>query len=173
MWIDDLRNMCNNFRIEPFITDNKKIIFFCPKIPETEIKNKLIKILPKTKKYEFIEGPKISTTQAIKAIFSQAGIIKAEVEQTKHKLIIKAETFPNFGDNLNPLWGAINRVLEQDGFFTSWKITINDKTANIDLKVAQEIKKHPKWDKITDDDLINLKILLNQNKDVNDFIGKV
>lgn len=178
MWEKKLIKICYDLKIEPAAFNrDKKIIFICPKIPEEKIKINLVQMIPKDWRYEFVEGPKTITMETFAVILQQVGVITPpEIKREDHKLTVKAQVQTRAGldplDRDHPVWDSITDLFKNDGFFNSWNVTLNDVTVSYDARIAKEVQNQHNIREISirEDEITDLKILLETTEDVNDFL---
>jgi len=130
----------NNFEFVDF--EDKKgnpvIHIFCSKIPDSNVKGEINKVLPEGYLVEYLEGPKPSSRNHIKALVARMGAVKAIFYNGKSRdLNLLIEGPPDL--NLDsPEWGKIIDVLMRDGYWLSWKIFFNN--LDISYKLFSAIK---------------------------------
>jgi len=177
-----LHQHCAKYKIEHGEMRNEnKIIFFCPEMPDKKIRVELISMIPKEAKYDFVIGPKISTTETLVLMLQTLNvqpldiimflkILSEKAAKGDHHLLIELN---NVISDDNPFWNEVGEVIAQDGFYKTWTITLGNKTVTEKtMKVAAEMSEHHhiRDHAILDDDMIDLKISLGKNQDVLDFI---
>jgi hypothetical protein len=179
----ELHKHCAKYKIEHGeVRAENRIIFFCPEMPDEKIKIKLVSIIPKETKYQFIVGPKISTRDTLILLFGNLGVSPSNIMKIITTIAEKAEEgcrhLPIELNNVqiaddHPFWNEIGKILAQDGFYKTWTITLGDKTiTEKTMKIAAEISKHHniRDHTILEDDMVNLKISLGKEQDVLDFL---
>ena len=182
-----LHQQCAKYKIEPGeIRTENRIIFFCPEIPDEKIRIEIVNMIPKEIEYQFVVGPKASTTETLILMFRSLNVspftlmnflktFSEEVVKGSRHLSIEINT--QIPDDA-PLWNEIEKLIAQDGFYKTWTITLGDKTiTEKTLKIATEIsEQHNIRDHaILDEDIINLRISLykEEEQDVLDFIEEI
>lgn len=164
-WYNKLQEKCHDLKIE-FITDqeNKKLVFFCAKMPPEKEKKELITLIPSSLSADFVEGPKNKTLHAIQIYLLQAGIVPTHISLMGHKLILDVNSMvKTMPDEDHPFWDAMNTILEKDGFFDQWEIIINNEKHGFNLRVSEDIQKNKNLRDycITQEEIKDLHILLN------------
>lgn len=114
----------------------------------------------------FRQGVKFSSAQlvgdAFKACFND-GELKSIVDD-RH---VRFEITTSDDSRIGEFWALISDVLERDGYYKSWEL--RDWKHISGVHKALESNK-PRENAITNNDLLDLKILLESSRDVSDFI---
>ena len=162
MWKKELLQKCNMHKIEPKLGDT--VIFFCPKTVSDDVKIDLVNTLPKDLTYEFITGPKPSTTGRLEALLMQVrGLsISYSGNDPKNPIIYVLGV-----SDENKEWfsNEAQRILSNDGFYEGWTIQVGGEEKKM---VALPTAKRDCA--ILKDDVLNLRITLANCKSIDEFI---
>jgi hypothetical protein len=175
IWQTEVKNICKQYDIDPVMIDDE-LVLICPKMPDKDVQKKLTEVIPSTTPYKFQEGPRLSTSTALKILFQTAGAASADSEIKGHDIVITITgQTPPLIEEESPVWGIAAGILKVDPFIDSWKIKINDKVVSeYNKTVATMIANQKRPERVTsfsNDDILNLQITLENCQDVNDFIN--
>ncbi len=173
-----LISLCLQYQIE-VETEGNGFTFVAPEEPSAIVKAQISSIIPEDTKYEFRIGPKRSTLQAIDASLKGADF-KGFMLPVARTLVIYSV---NEIDEDHNAWIDLPAIIKKDGFFKCYQITFGDKVL-IYGKEVKTIKQHTEQIKsvnkkeqkqerdccFTEDDILNLRISLNQDKDASEII---
>jgi hypothetical protein len=150
------------------------LLIVCPEIPGATVANELLHMVPANVKVLFYESIKRSTSVELQTLFMQAGIVPQITPEQGHKVTIKVMN-PNAPEPHDELWGRIEDLLKRDGYAKSWEIQVNGARIVYDLKMVQEAQQHHNIRDctITDQDITDVRILLNSTNSVDEFLAKL
>jgi hypothetical protein len=163
--------------METIATADGHLSIICPKMPNEEVKNQIVNIIPEEIKpmVRFLEGPKSTTLNEIKSVLSSNGVngsiqIKPLKNSRKIILDIKGSAME---DKIE--WVKLNIPLKKDGFFYEWSISFNDNTVlTYNSSVEKELELNRNKDRvILNDDITNLKILLETETDFDKILEQL
>lgn len=176
-WELEFNQLCSENAIEP-ILDGNKFLLVVPKIPSEEVQRKIRAVVPETINFEYSEGPKMVTTAGLRSLFANAGAQEAMVQIDKHSLLItiKSES-PLLTEQDSQVWPLVRQFLLADKFVEGWKILVNDTVMseyNRQLATTLASQTRPERDRgFTSDDILNLRITLENCKSVDEFINSL
>jgi len=176
-WQEEFLQVCKDNSIEP-VPNGKELLLVVPKTPSKEIQLKLKAMIPETYSIKYTESPRIFTTEGLRILVSQAGATTAEMEIKGHIIVlsIKSES-PLLTEQDSGVWKALKGLLLKDQFVEGWKVTVNDMImSEYNRKLSETLAKQTRPERDycpTNDDIMNLKITLENCKDVNDFINSL
>jgi hypothetical protein len=162
-------------------------------------KEQLEEIIPFEIHYEYLVGLKPSTIRRIVAVLAQNkvstnleydgqviptsahGLVKAmgmDVPMPQANASLEAEghritvNLPGELDESHPVWEGINIALRDDEYAEQWTFKVNGQSLLvISPKVQKACEGHHIRERVfTDDDMMNLKIGLGKEQDVNDYL---
>jgi hypothetical protein len=174
-WKALLAKKCIPFKIQPVVTIDK-VTFYCPVEPKGETKAQLIQSLPHDLQHEFLIQPKPQTMEAVTILLlTVGGTVISSYKTLTISLPETSDTIP-----IHEIIQDINDILSIDEYFESWSIRVGDQVtiytlaqAKAQVNVNQELGKHTtRAQAISDDDLLNLKIML-ETMDVSTFISSI
>lgn len=177
IWAIKLTTLCGNLNMETIATADGRLSIICPKMPNEEVKNQIVNIIPEEIKpmVRFLEGPKSTTLNEVKSILSSNGVngsiqIKSKKNSRSITLEIKGSAME---DKIE--WGKISAPLKRDGFFYEWDISFNDNTVlTYNSSVEKELEINRNKDRvILNDDITNLKILLETETDFDKILEQL
>jgi hypothetical protein len=169
-WEREIKRVCTQLNINAHLKSENKILFICAKIPEGEQKEQLLSTLPAEFSYEFIESPKVTTITDILGICMNFGISPRVPEiDDRHFKLVNISSNPQIDED-HEIWDTINQILITDGYFESWDIEINKIKKSVNLKIAREKRGVTRDSGITEDEILNLKIALNQDISFDKFL---
>jgi hypothetical protein len=176
-WETNFLQICNDNSFDSLL-QGKEIILVVPKMPEESLQAKLKALIPEGFSVEFKEGPRIITTESLRIIIQQAGAKEAHLEITGHKVVVTVESnSPALTEQESTVWPMISNLLKADQFITAWKILVNDTVmSEYDCNIAKALAAQTRPERNccpTNDDILNLKISLENSQDVNDFINSL
>jgi len=177
-WQVELTKKCSEMNMEAR-SDKLGTIIFCPKLPEGEVKDQIISLIPEENrpKVTFIEGPKPTTMSQFKNFLLSTGVIRDvgyEPDSQKHH--IKFSIIGNGNpESENVDWSGIPEMLSKDGYFESWEITYDGKPLlSYNRKVSLELQSNNfREEYISKDDLTDLSILLGTEMDFDKLLEKL
>jgi hypothetical protein len=160
----ELLTLLSKNNIEAVLSDNNKIILYCPKLPPEAIKQSISKNLQAPHMY--VEGMKLKTKRALRAILSQAGAINGKIIISHKTISIEAPETVNDID-----WDLLCQILIEDGFPQSWSMTTSNGITHNYIVSPSENSKRDK--PITDQDIQDLVIDLNSCNNIDEFIKRM
>ena len=175
-WEQEFLSICIKNKIEPIIDGAGNYLLVVPKMPDKEIQDRLRTLIPSDIQYTYSEGPRLVTTEGLKQIFGQLKVQSATIELKDHDLILRVNMEnTQMVDECSPIWDPVNKLVSSDPFVENWKAIVNDKFI-YDSKVIKTManQTRPERDTCpTKDDIIDLRITLENCRDVNDFINSI
>jgi hypothetical protein len=173
-WQTEFETICRQNSIEP-LTNGNMLLLIVPKMPKEDIKQKIREIVPSELELQYQEGPKIVTTESLKILFTNVGAKSASVKFIGHTMIIDilcdSEALTSED---SPVWLSLTALLKNDAFILAWKVIVNGKVmSEFDHRINKAISSRsaPERDICpTLDEILDLRITLENCKDVNDFI---
>jgi hypothetical protein len=174
-WARDFLKICIDNDIEPAL-EGHEYLLVVPKMPPQEVQDKLREVIPPDIQYRYVEGPRLLTTNGLKGLFQQMAVKSALIEMKDHTMIFKIEgDAPALTDEDAQGIAFMKKVLEADPFVENWKVIVDNKTiydSTIDKMLAMQVR--PERDACpTKDDILDLRITLENCQDVNDFINSL
>ena len=164
---NELLNLLAKYNIEAVPGDNNTIMLYCPKIPDESVKTEINKHLYQA--HEYIEGLKQKTKRQLRAILSQSGAINGKVMIKDRTINIEALESVNEID-----WNQVCQILLDDGYPTYWTLTTNSGIQEFKVETRTPIESKSKRTKpISDEDVQNLIIDLNNIDNIDDFINQM
>lgn len=165
MWQKTIKEIAAKYNME-IISENSTIYFIYPRKIDESVKSSILKEVPNSYTCEFSEAPKPSTKIMISAMLDRTGSL-SDIEQNKRNVSI------NVSSNLpvnETFFDQIDKILRTDGYFDSWKITINGQehtgySVSLDRTNRDTI--------IQKDEITNLIITLNTTKYIEDIINQL
>jgi hypothetical protein len=148
-----------------------KLVFVCAKAPDRRTRTLLLNLVPNDITCEFIEALKGSTAMELgfKIQASGGAVIKFVPKDHHIEMTVNGPQLPELDD---PLWADVQEILKKDGYAQSWEIAINGDKIVYDEKMATEMASHKIRDReFTDEDMTDLKIMVETSGDVNDFLA--
>ena len=148
-----------------------KLVFICARKPTKRTLTSLLNLVPSNITCEFIESIKGSTALELGfKIQASGGAVTKFLPKDHHiELQVNGPQLPELDD---PLWADVQEILKRDGYAKSWEIAINGEKIVYDEKMAEEIASHKIRDReFTDEDITDLKIMVETAGDVNDFLA--
>ena len=180
-WEENLMRICDETETE-FIRDNRGILLISPQKLTEETKKKIRGLVPIEMALHFEEGPRISTLTALKILFTNLSA-HADMRIKERSVFIDiTDEKEVFGEQAEGAFGIIQHILKSDPFVQGWTITLNNTIVKeYDMNKEEMIKKAVESKKTsgdrdncpTQDEILNLKIALAVNQDVNDFINSL
>lgn len=175
-WIGHLPVMviefCRERNIE-LVPEADRVLFICPKIPERAVQDRLRSEIPSSIQIKWLEGLKAGTCQAIGLMLSQMGLrsISGKVDN-RH---LDYELIGNTEIQNDEIWDRVSKLLQADGFLTSWTIKVNGKVmVEYDAEIERLRSEHQgtRQTIISQDEILNLSISLN-TQSVDEFIASL
>jgi hypothetical protein len=178
-WEETLMKVCTENLIE-FIRDTRGILLISPQTLNAETQKKIRGLVPIEMSVKFQEGPRLGTVSALRLILREMSV-QADMEIIKHTISISiTDNNESFSEKAESACAIIEEILKQDAFIQGWTITVNGSVVKEhDVKKATMIKKalasRPTDRNFcpTKDEILNLKIALGKDQDVNDFINSL
>jgi hypothetical protein len=170
MWQTDLMRKCMEHNIQPIINDDK-LVFVCAAKPSRRIQEQLKAYLPDPGQSEFIEHVKPQTIEKISELLKGTDVRNLNVKEESgrkmtFRIACEEESSIPFGD--------FNDLIIKDGFLDEWTIEAGNDTTTYNKKVMQALKSNCCKDTgIQEDDILNLRILLESSDTVEDFIKSI
>ena len=161
---NELLNLLAKYNIEAVPSDNNTILLYCPKIPDESVKTEINKHLYQA--HEYIEGLKQKTKRQLRAILSQSGAINGKVMIKDRTINIEAMESVNEID-----WNQVCQILLDDGYPTYWTLTTNSGVQEFKVETRTPSSKRTK--PISDEDVQNLIIDINNINNIDDFINQM
>jgi hypothetical protein len=175
-WEQEFMNICIKNQIEPIVDAIGNYLLVVPKMPSEEIQNRLRAIIPTDIQYQYSEGPRLVTTEGLKQIFSHLGVQGAAIELKDHNLILRVATENSQTmEESSPIWEPVNKLVSSDPFVKNWKAIVNDKVV-YDSIIAKTMANQTRPEREvcpTKDEIMDLRITLENCEDVNDFINSI
>ena len=171
---DKLNEKCHEHNIEFMELRNRNhIIFMCPRLPEKDIVAELLRFTPTSSQCSFVESMKRSTATSIQSLLRSVQFMGVfESREDKRSLLVQSEQTLRED---HPFWEMFPKLLEKDGFFTSWEISFQNKT--IKYPPIKKAQKGNRDHRPTKDEILDLGITLNKTDDFDaifkDLFGEV
>jgi hypothetical protein len=168
-WQFLLLEACFKYGAEP-AQDNGKILIISPKeLGKTE-QTQIRSIIPEGFPVEFKTGPRMSTIIQIKQLLASVGA-QGDFRSDSPKAVFEVSGI----DTLHPVWKDVNRLVQRDGYFTSWTIKADGSEITVNPLVLKALESHKdvRGLGISKDDISDLNILLNASTSVEDFLSKI
>lgn len=163
-----LNKECSKYKIE--ITEVKGyLLFSCPHMPNDKVRKQLSDIV-KDIECLFIESPKKSTEEALLTVLRDIGFTGTVYAIGRKVTFITKMEAPDD----HPLWTELPEIINRDGYFDSYEITIGHRTITypplrFSISKPTERDHHP-----TKDEIIDLNITLGgPDRDVLDIIKEL
>lgn len=175
----EFNDKCAKLGIEPVMSrDGSAVRFVCPKLPDKKIQDEVLKDVPSEIKSEWKEDMKSSTEGSIQIICEQlrsVGVLKKITvdRPAPHKLKLVLEGREDVLAKDGPAIETIEEILKLDAYVDCFEIIVNEEKVgsfNRSISTALANRGAPDRGKITEDDSVNLKILLETCSSVDDFI---
>jgi hypothetical protein len=148
-----------------------KLVFVCAKSPDRRTRTSLLNLVPSDITCEFIETIKGSTAMELGFKIQAGGGIVTRFLPKNHHIELQVNG-PQLPERDDPLWADVQEILKKDGYAQSWEIAINGEKIVYDEKMAIEMASHKIRDRaFTDEDMTDLKIMVETSGDVNDFLA--
>jgi hypothetical protein len=166
---NELLNLLSKYNIEAVPGDNNTVMLYCPKIPDESVKTEINQHLHQA--HEYIEGLKQKTKRQLRAILSQSGAINGKVMIKDRTIDIEALESVNEID-----WNQVCQILIDDGYPTYWTLTTNSGVQEFKVNYCQQLfetRSNKRTKPISDDDVQNLIIDLNNIDNIDDFINQM
>jgi hypothetical protein len=175
-WEQEFLQICIENKIEPVISKGNDYLLVVPKLPSKEVQDRLRAIIPSDIQYRYSEGPRVITTEGLRAIFMQLGVQGASIEMKGHDLILQID-MENFQmvEESSPIWNSVNKLISSDSFVENWKAIVNDKVV-YDSKTVKTMANQTRPEREicpTKEEIMDLRIILENCKDANDFINSI
>lgn len=183
-----LGEACAKEGLELSRNEDGSLIMIGSKYPTSAVINRLVKYIPAEVTYRFEEGPKRNTLLRIQDILKQLGLMFAANMRSvgdDRNVVIDIMGLPLM-DPAESI-AQISDLLYKDGFFNAWKFVYNGqqmlhmdrdeyaKTLEL-VKAQDKIQSRPKPVRetiISEDDITNLHILLNEEISFDEFLEKI
>jgi hypothetical protein len=178
-WENELIKICLENGIEPILGMSGERLLIVPKMPNEDLKQKIREIVPSELQYKFIEGPKIMTTEGLRMILSYCGVKSAFMKRENHTLNISITSdSPHLTEQDSEVWPVIDKLLTTDAFIEGYEIKVNDKimatyNRQVEKAIASRTLTIERDVCPSKDDILNLRITLENCKDVSDFINSL
>jgi hypothetical protein len=157
MWERDMMKIGEKYNLETI-----------PKKLSVEVEETIRRVIPENIQYEIIEGPKMVTILKMEELFKAAQLKGTLNANTRKCTGIFSDTDVN-----DVVWKEVKDILNQDGFFTSFELSIDGEKVLYPLGKALKIEEPKQFKPIGAEDLMDLSIVLKQEMDVNDFINSI
>ena len=169
-WQNVLIEKCRAVNAEP-IVEGDKLYIACASEPTEEFKAAVLFIVPPEITFEIKVAPKPSTLTAIQMI---AG--STTIDKDSKGVMFKGDhiIFDLRGlDEDAPFWNQVSTILKNDGFFKTWTFIIDGVEHLINPKLVDVLAKNAtvRESIITDDDMLNLQIVLGNAQTIDDIIN--
>jgi hypothetical protein len=146
------------------------IIFICPEKPVMKVMKNIAMDMPENWHCQFVVQIRPSTTAELEILLRQSGG-EAKIDYQENHICIQVKG-PDVVPIDDPYWDELPRILCEDKYVERWDLFINgQKMFAYNSRVAEEIKTMHKVreEGFTDDDMLNLHIMLEASHSVADF----
>lgn len=163
-----LRKKMDEYNAMILYTVRGNLIFVSPKEVPEDFKSEVVKSFPEVT-VEFITSVKPTTENMILEIMQSSGTTMSEktFKRVGKKLTITLETEDTLGTNA--VIKALKNVIENDGFIEVLKFNVGGKETTYNLGKPLIIN-HVRIEPITKADIMDLSIVLETCKDVNQLL---
>ena len=165
-WNIKIIELCIKYGLELINNKGDTISIICSKDPDDNAKKEIRDIIPSSLKIEYVNSLKLSTEFGMKVLLVNAGVSITDIQLIKKTLKISVN---NPISSLEHAIEYLTNILRTDGFLDTWEIHGTDTYQRINLiEISHsEIKRDLV---ITEDEITDLRILLNTTSDVENFI---
>jgi len=176
--IENIRTRLQQLKVEP-ISRNGKIMMICPKLPDSKLQEELNREISSETSLpvEWEEGIKYTTYETLKTTLRMAGAgaLKVGIKSPHEVLVVVSGELRVEEDDLPAVWNTIADVLSKDGYTTGLEITYNGQVVlTKNDAVARVLQGNPVRDlPITKEDVLDVRILVNAAKSVDEFLKSI
>jgi hypothetical protein len=175
-WYQKFNEACKKHNVEGLKHPDGSMLIICPKKLGKRAQKSIEGTLPEDMPCVFIEGPKPSTDGAMRDVakkFVMMGSVQASPCDRKIHITVMGQTVDD------PEWSLVDDILMKDGYYDEWTISLNNQEVYSKTRKSIETLQSIALDKsrdrdrvLTDDDILNVQILLSTVETVDDFIAR-
>ena len=178
-WRIDLMKRCKEKNIE-ISQEGPMVTFFCPKEPTEADKLEIVGPIPvktlSVLNVEFVASWKPSSSTKIETISKMSGVVLSVENKMKDKTVVcRGTILPQMGGDPEKIFTEISDTIMEDGWADAWEITIGDDCRTFNRKVIETLTSHniTREFSFTPDEILNLRIDLENCQTIDDFINKM
>jgi hypothetical protein len=176
--IETIRTRLQQLKVEP-VSRNGKIMMICPRLPDLKLQEEVSREIMShcSLPVEWEESIKYPTYDTLKTTLRMAGAgaLKVGIKSPHEVLVVVSGVLRVEEDDLPAVWSTIADVLVQDGYTTALTVEYNGQVVlTKNDAVAKVLQGNPVRDlPITKDDVLDVRILVNAAKSVDEFLKSI